>query len=83
MTTKIPYALLEVSIYDALAIRQLVAGGINSEKLIFICPNCGEAVRPHAESKYGSQKYNPPHFEHLNGKSECELAYMDEDGQIR
>lgn len=66
----IPEALLRVTIDRALALRELVGDGKNTDKLEFFCPECHERVKPF---RAGGQ--SPAHFEHLTGRTTCPLAY--------
>ena len=67
-------ALLEVSIDNALALRQLINNGINTDKLKYICPECGKSVKPHRSSEHGTGSNNPAHFEHVDRNAECSLS---------
>jgi len=80
MATKIDHALLEVDIEQALALRQLINDGNNdANKLNFLCPNCNKPIRPHSASGHGSKSNSPAHFEHLTGKTECELTHKSKE----
>lgn len=75
MSTTIKEAYLKITIDNALALRQLVSKGKNSDKLEFLCPNCNEPVQPHSPSKQGAKKNTPAHFEHKKGKTDCKLTH--------